>query len=65
MLGGQLLQPLRVRDAHAAELTYTGEDADGNMQLEDLEGRITMRDLMKHTAGLGYTLNRRHPVNQA
>ena len=43
---------------------YTGEDADGNMQLEDLEGRITMRDLMKHTAGLGYTLNRRHPVNQ-
>ncbi len=43
---------------------YTGEDADGNMQLEELEGRLTMRDLMKHTAGLGYTLNRRHPVNQ-
>ena len=38
---------------------YTGEDADGNMQLEELEGRLTMRDLMKHTAGLGYTLNRR------
>jgi len=45
---------------------YTGEDSDGNMQLENIERgrRITMRDLMKHTAGLGYVLNRRHPVNQ-
>ena len=46
---------------------YTGEDADGNMQTEDIERgkRITMRDLMKHTAGLGYVLNARHPVNAA
>ena len=46
---------------------YTGEDADGNMQTENIEQgkRITMRDLMKHTAGLGYVLNARHPVNRA
>ena len=51
-----------------ADLTvFTGEDAEGNMQTEDVERgrRITMRDLMKHTAGLGYTLNPRHPVNAA
>ena len=46
---------------------YTGQDADGKMQVEDVERgkRITMRDLMKHTAGLGYVLNPRHPVNAA
>ena len=46
---------------------YTGQDADGKMQVEDIEGRgrPTMRDLMKHTAGLGYVLNPRHPVNAA
>ena len=46
---------------------YTGQDADGNMQVENIEGRgrPTMRDLMKHTAGLGYVLNPRHPVNAA
>ena len=46
---------------------YTAENADGTMQVEDLERgkRITIRDLMKHTAGLGYTLNPRHPVTKA
>jgi CubicO group peptidase (beta-lactamase class C family) len=47
---------------------YTGEqDANGNMQVEDIERgkRITVRDLMKHTAGLGYTLNPRNPVHEA
>ncbi len=46
---------------------YTGQDADGKMQVEEIEGRgrPTMRDLMKHTAGLGYVLNPRHPVNAA
>ncbi len=46
---------------------YTGQDADGKMQVENIEGRgrPTMRDLMKHTAGLGYVLNPRHPVNAA
>ena len=46
---------------------YTGQAADGKMQVEDVERgkRITMCDLMKHTAGLGYVLNPRHPVNAA
>ena len=46
---------------------YTGENADGTMQVEDIERgkRITVRDLMKHTAGLGYVLNPRHTVTKA
>lgn len=46
---------------------YTGQDADGKMQVENIARgkRVTMRDLMKHTAGLGYVLNPRHPVNRA
>ena len=45
---------------------YTDMGSDGMMQTEPLERgrRITMRDLMKHTAGLGYTLNPRHPVTR-
>ena len=34
------------------------------MRLEDPDHPITMRELMTHTAGLGYVLNPRHPVNQ-
>jgi len=43
---------------------YTGENADGSLQTEPIERgkRITIRDLMTHTAGLGYTLDGRHPV---
>ena len=51
-----------------AELqVFTGVDEDGAMQVEPIERgrRITMRDLMRHTAGLGYVLNPRHPVNRA
>ena len=46
---------------------FTGVDGDGAMQVEPVERgrRITMRDLMRHTAGLGYVLNPRHPVNRA
>ena len=46
---------------------YTGEGSDGIMETEPLARgrRITMRDLMKHTAGLGYVLNPRHPVTRA
>ena len=46
---------------------YAGVDDDGVMQVEPVERgrRITMRDLMRHTAGLGYVLNPRHPVNRA
>ncbi len=43
---------------------YVGENADGTPTLEDLDGRMRMRHLMTHTAGLGYELNRRHPVNR-
>ena len=45
---------------------YTGEASDGTLETEPIEQgrRITMRDLMKHTAGLGYVLNARHPVTQ-
>ena len=43
---------------------HVGENSDGSMKLEDLDHQITMRELMTHTAGLGYVLNPRHPVNQ-
>ncbi len=43
---------------------YAGENPDGSMRLEDPDHPITMRELMTHTAGLGYVLNPRHPVNQ-
>jgi CubicO group peptidase (beta-lactamase class C family) len=51
-----------------AELkVYAGQDADGKMRLDDIEpGRpVTMRDLMMHTAGLGYVFGQGHPVNRA
>ena len=46
---------------------YTGDNANGTMQVEDIERgkRATVRDLMKHTAGLGYVLNPQHPVTKA
>ena len=46
---------------------FTGVGEDGAMRVEPVERgrRITMRDLMRHTAGLGYVLNPRHPVNRA
>jgi len=46
---------------------YTGVNSDGTMETEPVERgrRITMRDLMKHTAGFGYVLNPRHPVTRA
>ena len=64
----QLNDPVsRYIPAFSGLKVYTGQDADGNMQTENIERgkRITMRDLMKHTAGLGYVLNPRHPVNAA
>jgi CubicO group peptidase (beta-lactamase class C family) len=64
----QLNDPVTKYIPQFAELkVYTEQDADGNMQTEDIEGRgrPTMRDLMKHTAGLGYVLSPRHPVNKA
>ena len=43
---------------------YAGEDEDGSMKLEPLARPMRMRHLMTHTAGIGYTLNPRHPVTQ-
>lgn len=43
---------------------YTGQNGDGSMRLADADHQMTMRELMTHTAGLGYVLNPRHPVNQ-
>ncbi len=43
---------------------YTGENPDGSMKLEELARPMRMRHLMTHTAGLGYTLNPRHPVHK-
>ena len=43
---------------------HVGENPDGTPQLEDLNGPMRMRHLMTHTAGLGYVLDRRHPVNR-
>ena len=43
---------------------YAGENDDGSMKLVDADHEMTMRELMTHTAGLGYVLNPRHPVNR-
>ena len=64
----QLNDPVSMYIPAFADLqVYTGEGSDGKMETEPLARgrRITMRDLMKHTAGLGYTLNPRHPVTRA
>ena len=43
---------------------HIGDNADGSMKREVLGRPMRMRHLMTHTAGLGYTLNPRHPVHQ-
>ena len=43
---------------------YTGDNADGSMKLEDARRSMTMRELMTHSAGLGYVLNQEHPVDR-
>ena len=43
---------------------YAGESADGSMKLEDARRSMTMRELMTHTAGFGYTLNQNNPVDR-
>ena len=53
---------------HVPELAglqvYAGEDDDGSMRLVDADHEMTMRELMTHTAGLGYVLDPGHPVNR-
>jgi len=43
---------------------YTGKNDDGSPKLEDARRSMTMRELMTHTAGLGYVLNPGNPVDK-
>ena len=43
---------------------YTGDNPDGSMKLEDARRSMTMRELMTHSAGLGYVLNQTNPVDR-
>jgi CubicO group peptidase (beta-lactamase class C family) len=43
---------------------YTGKNDDGTPKLEDARRAMTMRELMTHTAGLGYVLSPNNPVDK-
>jgi len=43
---------------------YAGKNEDGSPKLEDARRSMTMRELMTHTAGLGYVLNANGPVDR-
>lgn len=43
---------------------YTGANPDGTPTLEPARRSMTMRELMTHTGGLGYTLNSQSPVDR-
>ncbi len=43
---------------------YTGKNDDGTPKLEDARRSMTMRELMTHTAGLGYVLSSNNPVDK-
>jgi CubicO group peptidase (beta-lactamase class C family) len=43
---------------------YTGSNGDGTPKLEDARRPMTMRELMTHTGGLGYTLSDANPVDK-
>jgi CubicO group peptidase (beta-lactamase class C family) len=43
---------------------YNGKNEDGTPKLEDARRSMTMRELMTHTAGLGYVLNPNGPVDR-
>lgn len=43
---------------------YVGKNEDGSPKLEDARRSMTMRELMTHTAGLGYVLNPNSPVDR-
>src|SRR5262245_49229605 len=43
---------------------FTGANADGSPNTEPARRQMTMRELMTHTAGLGYVLNAKNPVDQ-
>jgi CubicO group peptidase (beta-lactamase class C family) len=43
---------------------HTGENTNGTLKLEDQQHQMTMRELMTHSAGLGYGLTETHPVDR-
>src|SRR5581483_3865413 len=43
---------------------YAGKNEDGTPKLEDARRSMTMRELMTHTAGLGYVLSPNNPVDK-
>src|SRR5262249_8997363 len=43
---------------------YLGKNDDGTPKLEDARRGMTMRELVTHTAGLGYVLNASNPVDK-
>ena len=43
---------------------YAGKNEDGTPKLEDAKRSMTMRELMTHTAGLGYVLSASNPVDK-
>lgn len=43
---------------------YVGKNDDGSLKLEDARRSMTMRELMTHTAGLGYVLSPNNPVDR-
>ena len=43
---------------------YAGDNSDGTLKLEDARRSMTMRELMTHTAGFGYTINQNNPVDR-
>jgi CubicO group peptidase (beta-lactamase class C family) len=43
---------------------YTGKNDDGTPKMEDARRSMTMRELMTHTAGLGYVLSPNNPVDK-
>src|SRR5579864_692308 len=43
---------------------YVGKNDDGSPKLEDARRSMTMRELMTHTAGLGYVLSPANPVDK-
>jgi len=43
---------------------YVGKNEDGSPKLEDAKRSMTMRELMTHTAGLGYVLSPVNPVDK-
>jgi CubicO group peptidase (beta-lactamase class C family) len=43
---------------------YLGKNDDGTPKLEDARRSMTMRELMTHTAGLGYVLSAANPVDK-